>query len=137
MSLLDTDTLTLLMYGHERVGLRMRQADSPAITIVSRIEILQGRFASVLKAANGHELELALARLARNEQFIAPITVITFDATAMAEFDRLRLDRKFKRIGRADLLIAAIALGHRATVVTRNLKHFRLIPGLALDNWAD
>jgi tRNA(fMet)-specific endonuclease VapC len=40
-------------------------------------------------------------------------------------------------IGRADLLIASIALSRQATLVTRNLRHFRLIPGLRVENWAD
>jgi tRNA(fMet)-specific endonuclease VapC len=35
------------------------------------------------------------------------------------------------------MLIASIALGQRATLVTRNLRHFRQIPGLTLENWAD
>lgn len=40
-------------------------------------------------------------------------------------------------IGRADLLIASIALTQRATLVTRNLRHFRHIPGLSFANWVD
>ncbi|MGH9677814.1 MAG: type II toxin-antitoxin system VapC family toxin, partial [Candidatus Acidiferrum sp.] len=48
-----------------------------------------------------------------------------------------RQDRKFRKIGRADLLIAAITLANRATLVTRNLRHFRVIGGLRVENWAD
>jgi tRNA(fMet)-specific endonuclease VapC len=42
-----------------------------------------------------------------------------------------------KKLGRADLLIASIALAHGATLVTRNLRHFHQIPGLYTENWAD
>jgi len=42
-----------------------------------------------------------------------------------------------KKVGRADLLIAAIALAHRATLVTRNVRDFQQIPGLILENWTD
>ena len=54
-----------------------------------------------------------------------------------SEFDRLRQSRKLKKIGRADLLIAAITLANRATLVSRNLKDFRQVPGLQVENWAD
>jgi predicted nucleic acid-binding protein len=33
--------------------------------------------------------------------------------------------------------IAAIALAHGATVVTRNLRHLRQIPGLGVENWIE
>jgi len=35
------------------------------------------------------------------------------------------------------LLIASVALAHRATLVTRNLRHFRQAPGLMVVNWVD
>jgi predicted nucleic acid-binding protein len=35
-----------------------------------------------------------------------------------------------------DLRIAAIALEHGGTVVTRNLRAFRRVHGLAVENWA-
>ncbi|MGY2892958.1 PIN domain-containing protein [Deinococcus sp. UYEF24] len=35
----------------------------------------------------------------------------------------------------ADLPIAATALRHDATLVTRNIKHFQRIPGLKLIDW--
>jgi len=52
-------------------------------------------------------------------------------------FDSLRKNKKLKKIGRRDLLIAAISLAERATLVTRNLKDFRHVPGLQVENWAD
>jgi predicted nucleic acid-binding protein len=54
MFVLDTNILTLLLLGHARLSERVSQADRLVVlTLISRIEILQGRFASVLKAANG------------------------------------------------------------------------------------
>jgi predicted nucleic acid-binding protein len=42
-----------------------------------------------------------------------------------------------EKIGRTDLLIAAISLSARATLVTQNLRHFQQNPGLRLENWAE
>jgi hypothetical protein len=45
MILLDTDMLTLLFQGHARVERRMRSAENNvATTIITRIEVLRGRF---------------------------------------------------------------------------------------------
>jgi tRNA(fMet)-specific endonuclease VapC len=59
------------------------------------------------------------------------------DEAAAFEFDRLRAARRLRKIGRADLLIASIALAHRATLVTRNVRHFEQIPRLIVTNWVD
>ncbi len=137
MNLLDTDTLTLLMAGQERLLRNVEKANGVAISIVTRIEILRGRFDTVLKAADSTELLRAQHWLRRNEEFMSDLDLVFFDTRAGAEFDKLRKNSKVKRIGRADLLIASIALASGATLVTRNVKHFRLVPNLKLENWAD
>jgi len=138
MFVVDTDTVTLLQHGHEQVTDRFRQASRPVVTtVISRLEILQGRTASVLKAANGEQLLHAHQRLEQSERYLAGVPILPVDAKAAAQFDKLRENRKLKKIGRADLLIASIVLAHRATLVTRNLKDFRQIPGLQVENWAD
>jgi tRNA(fMet)-specific endonuclease VapC len=80
----------------------------------------------------------AQSLLDRTRQALGQVeTVLAIDAVAAAEFDRLRQNRKVKRIGRGDLLIAAITLAHRATLVSRNMKDFRQVTGLQVENWAD
>jgi tRNA(fMet)-specific endonuclease VapC len=114
MILMDTDILTLFFAGHPRVTERHRRADDEvAITSITRIETLQGRFATVLTADDGASVLRAQERLIRAESDLRPFRAIPFDAAAAAEFDRLRLDRRLKKIGRADLLIASAALAHR------------------------
>jgi tRNA(fMet)-specific endonuclease VapC len=108
-----------------------------ALTVVTRIEVLQGRFASVLKAAAAAELLRAQSWLEQSERDLAKMPVVLFDEAAGAEFERLRQNKKLKKIGRADLLIASIALTHRATLATRNVRHFGQVPGLRVDNWVD
>jgi tRNA(fMet)-specific endonuclease VapC len=73
----------------------------------------------------------------QTERELARLVVVPINAESASLFDRLRQLRALKKIGRADLLIASIALAHRATLVTRNLRHFGQISGLILENWAD
>jgi tRNA(fMet)-specific endonuclease VapC len=61
------------------------------------------------------------------------VTVLEFDEAAAVEFKRLQSLRL--RVGTMDLKIAAIALAHSATVLTRNVKDFVLVPGLRVEDW--
>jgi hypothetical protein len=67
-----------------------------------------------------------------NQLLIVPVS-----QAASQQFDRLRIVPNLQKIGRADLLIASIALSNQATLVTRNLRHFRQIPGVRVVNWVD
>ncbi|MBI4519087.1 MAG: type II toxin-antitoxin system VapC family toxin [Deltaproteobacteria bacterium] len=132
----DTDTLTYLHAGHARVVERLRAVEDPDVgtTIVTKIELLRGRFDHVLKAATAAECLRAQERLLRTEELLAQILFVPLNQAAVAHVDRLRALPGLRRIGRADLLIAAIALAHKATLVTRNVGHFRRVPGLTVVN---
>jgi tRNA(fMet)-specific endonuclease VapC len=138
--LLDTDVFTL---AHRAThGLRERIASERAanevvLSIVTRIEVLRGRIESVLKASDGAGLIRAQDLLRSSETYLADFRILPFDVAAVEHFDRLREDKKVKKTGRADLLIACIALAHGAILVTRNTKDFAHVPGLRLENWAD
>jgi len=138
MILLDTDTFSHLTRGHEKVVARLATVtDDAAITIVTRVEALEGRLSFLKRAANGEELLRAQQWLQRTELELAQLPIVLFNEAAAAEFDRLRENKKLKKIGRADLLIAAITLANRATLVSRNLKDFPQVPGLQFENWVD
>ena len=139
MYLLDTDTLTHLHAGHQKVQEQIRQIEVPelATTIVTKAELLRGRIEFLLKASTGPELLKAQKWMLRTEALLAEIVVVPFDANAAMEFERLRASSKMRKIGRADLLVASIALAHGAVVVTRNLRDFRRVPRLDVTNWVD
>jgi tRNA(fMet)-specific endonuclease VapC len=139
MYLLDTDTLTHLHTGNPNVVNRLKSvADTEVgISIVTKAEILRGRIDYLIKAETGENLLKAQELLFRTELLLAELLIIPLDRSASIEFDRLRNVSKFRKIGRADLLISSITLANRATLVTRNLRHFRQIPGLKLENWVD
>lgn len=139
MHLLDLDTLTHLYGGHPRVRERLKQLAEPDIgtTIITKIELLRGRFEFVLKVSTGSGLLRAQQLLTRTKELLEQIVIVPLDERAVVQFDRLVAIRGLRKIGRADLLIASIALAHHAVVVTRNLYHFRQVPGLSVTNWVD
>jgi tRNA(fMet)-specific endonuclease VapC len=71
------------------------------------------------------------------EQFLAPLEVAAFDQVAAWAYGRIReqLEVKGTPIGSMDMLIAAHALSLGVRLVSNNLREFRRVPGLRLDNW--
>jgi predicted nucleic acid-binding protein len=142
MTIFDTDTVTLLSYGNEKISgriSRLPEEEPLAITVITQMQILTGRYRNLQTAANEGELKTAMMRFQEAERLIRRFQILPVDDQAAAEFERLRgtKGRKFKAIGRDDLLIACIALAQKALLVTRNAKDFSLIPGLRHENWAD
>ena len=139
MHLLDTDTLTHLHAGQQNVVKQLMAVDDPdvGITIITKVEVLRGRIDYLLKAETGVELLKAQELLFRTEELLNQLLVVPISQAASEQFDYLRATPKLHKIGRADLLIASIALANRATLVTRNLRHFRKIPGIRVVNWVD
>lgn len=79
----------------------------------------------------------AKRRQAQYEQFLATVEILPFDLPVgrrAAEL-RLALEPRGEGIGPMDTLIAATALAHNATLVTRNLREFKRVPGLQLVDW--
>jgi tRNA(fMet)-specific endonuclease VapC len=134
--LLDTDIFNHFQAGNRRVISRVDAlpASSIAITVMTRIEVLQGRFEFMRKAATTEEFLRAQRRLNETDTALATWRIVPIDSGACQEFIRLRAVRGLRKIGRADLLIASIALANQAT---RNVKDFALVPGLAVENWVD
>ena len=139
MYLLDTDTLTHLYAGHERVVRRLQRAPNGnvATTIISKIEVLRGRIEAIRKAADGEQLLRAQNNFRQSEALLEEMVIVLFSPKAAAVFDRLRTASGVKKIGHADLMIASLALAHNAILVTRNLRHFAKVPKLQVENWVD
>lgn len=91
------------------------------------------------------ELEYGAAKSRWNEEthfrmmkFLAPFSILPFDAEDAACFGHLRalLAVKGTPIGPFDTLIAAQGLAKGLTVVTHNVKEFARVPMLKLEDWA-
>jgi len=138
MRLLDTNTLSHLYAEHPRVVKKfgeMPHDELVGTTIITKIEMLRGRFDYALKAATAEELLKAYGMLVNTEARLADLYIAPFDQVAADHFRRLQ--KSHRRIGRADLLIACICLAQSAIVVTRNVKDFRVVPNLRIENWLD
>jgi tRNA(fMet)-specific endonuclease VapC len=118
---------------------RVEKAESAglAITVITRIELLRGRFEFLLKASHIDQLMRAQRRLDETNEALADWQVLPISDSAGDHFSRLRDLKGIRRIGRADLLIACIVLANGATLATRNMRDFALVPGLKLENWVD
>jgi len=79
----------------------------------------------------------AQRRQSQLERFLSVVAVVPFDAMVARRAAQLRhaLERRGEGIGPMDTLIAATALAHNATLVTRNVKEFGRVQGLAVSNW--
>ena len=75
----------------------------------------------------------AYRKLKRHLDAYLKIQVLEFTTEAATEFERLQ--RLRPRIGTMDLRIAAIALVHDATVLTKNAKDFSRVPNLRIEDW--
>ncbi len=141
MYVLDTNAVSDLFKQNVRILARVRAATDAGrrvvTSLVTRIEILRGRFEAVIKAANRAEVLVAVRRLAADEERLAGMVVLPIDEPVADQFERLLADKKARKAGRDDLLIACIALAHHATLVTRNTTDFAAVPGLRVENWAD
>lgn len=138
---LDTDIFSLLTQGHERVVARYAEViaagdDESAIPAVVRVEVLRGRFDAITKAGDGSAALAMYELLVRTEAAFAPLRILPLTKPAADRFDELRKNKKLRKAGIADLLIACIALANDATLVTRNTKDYTNVPNLKLDNWA-
>ncbi|MCI0703196.1 MAG: PIN domain-containing protein [Planctomycetia bacterium] len=137
--LLDTDMMTLWFYQNAKVRARfdaVAKTDRVAISLITRVEVLRGRFEAVLKAANRAEWLESQRRLRLTEEGLEDVEIVMIDDAAADQFDILRAHKKLKKIDRGDMLQAAIALANDATLVTRNTKDYANIPNLKLENWA-
>ncbi len=65
------------------------------------------------------------------------INILFFDDETAQIYGKTKASLMNKGIGvsEPDLRIAAIALQHKLTLVTGNIKHFKVIPGLNIENW--
>jgi tRNA(fMet)-specific endonuclease VapC len=128
--LLDTDTCIYIMNEQPEKVFRKAATLKPGDVGISSITFYELAFG----IANSGK---AAANRKRLETFIKSVPVQPFDQTCadVAARVRLELKRKGTPIGPYDLLIAAHALHLDLTLVTNNIKEFKRVSKLDVENW--
>jgi tRNA(fMet)-specific endonuclease VapC len=133
--ILDTDTLSLHERGHPVLSPAIRaHKDELAITVISVEEQLSGWYSLLRRATQPPDVARAYQRLASAVQLYSGLLIFSFTESAIARFEQL-VAMKIN-IGRQDLRIAAIVLENGGVLVTRNLRDFRRIPNLVVEDWS-
>lgn len=73
----------------------------------------------------------------RTRLFLAHYPIVSLGAEGAEAYSLLRADLELRGlvIGSNDMLIAATALAHGATLVTRNTAEFTRVVGLTVEDW--
>lgn len=131
MLILDSNTISYYFRGDPQVVPRM-QALRPGTLGVPAIVEYALRY-GLLRLPQ----EAATPRLAALTQFLRPLQMLPFDHECAAHAAKLHvaLEAAGTPIGPHDTLIAATALRHQATLITRHVREFSRVPGLQWINW--
>ena len=139
MIILDTDHLTVLRYEddshYSRLTSRLDASPDQHIvtTVVTMEEQMRGWLAEINRWREVRRQITAYERLVRMVEFLSEWEIIRLDDPVANQFDRLR--KSGVRIGSQDLKIASIAVVHNALLLSANLRDFRRVPGLRVENW--
>ena len=73
------------------------------------------------------------------EKFLYPFEIVEFDLKASIEYGKIRasLEKQGKIIGGFDILIGAHCKSLNYTIVTNNVKEFKRIDNLNIENWVE
>ncbi|HNR10226.1 MAG TPA: type II toxin-antitoxin system VapC family toxin [Nitrosomonas europaea] len=131
MLILDSNTISYYFRGDPQVVLRLR-AQRPQDVAVPAIVEYELRY-GLLRLSP----EMAAPRLAALTTLLLPMQKLPFDSECADHAARIRttLEAAENPIGPHDTLIAATALRHGATLITRNVREFSRVPGLQWINW--
>jgi tRNA(fMet)-specific endonuclease VapC len=104
----------------------------------------QARGSVAVSAITAAELEFGVARSVQAQEerekvdnFLRFFTVVPFDHEGAKHFGAVKsaLSKKGMSIGTMDTLLAAHALSLDAVMVTDNVREFRRVPGLIVEDW--
>ena len=132
MYLFDTDTLSNIVKRKPSGRLLEKLAETPkAFQYTSAINV-----GEIYYGANKSSRKKQI--LKAFEEIVFPnVNILPFDGQSGRVFGILKAELEKGGIGcsEPDLRIAAVALQHSLTLITGNIKHFKNIPGLRIEDW--
>jgi tRNA(fMet)-specific endonuclease VapC len=133
---LDTDTLTFFDEGHSLVCQRVtaHPHQEIAITVMNVEEELSGWYTLLRQAKTADELAHAYGKLGKSIPILARWQILPYTVQAIARYEQLTTMKL--NVAKMDLRIAAITLENGGILVTRNLRDFRRVPGLLVEDWS-
>jgi tRNA(fMet)-specific endonuclease VapC len=137
---LDTDVLTIIQRrsepGYSRLISRLRSLPprTPVwVTIVSLEEQLRG-WLEYIKRAKSAELPQRYDKLLELQEDFRGRPLLSFDDDAVRVYETLL--RAKTRVATMDLRIASIVIAHDEVLISANLRDFRRIPKLRVEDWS-
>jgi tRNA(fMet)-specific endonuclease VapC len=129
---LDTTAMSALMRAEPGPSRRLLEIRPAEVSVPAPVlaEIFYG-IARLAPSRRRRELEARLAQLMR----ALPRAPWSDDVSRCFGAIKAGLERRGERLDDFDAAIAAHALAHRATVVTRNVRHFARVEGLVVEDW--
>lgn len=131
LSILDRDTIEAFNLGRRLASVPPTEV---AVTIITYEEQMRGWLAVTAQAKTAAQQVEAYRKLRRFINQFSRINLVDYDAEAAGKFEQIRQAKV--RVGTKDLRIAAICLANDAMLLTRNIKDFRLVPGLKFEDWS-
>ncbi len=127
MTVLDTNFLIAVLRGKGAPEATVDMIDDPKTTIINVFELYFGAMRSI----KSKEV------MSETNSLLKSIDVIDFDryAAAKAADIHAKLTNSGKSIDVLDILIAGIVIVNKEELVTRNIDHFKRIPGLRYKSW--
>ena len=131
LSILDRDTIEAFNLGRRLAAIPREEV---FVAIITYEEQMRGWFAVIAQAKTTPQQIEAYRKLRRFIDQYGQINLVDYEAEAAGNFEKLRQGKM--RVGTKDLRIAAICLANGATLLTRNAKDFRQVPGLKFEDWS-
>ena len=130
------DTCTWIEFFHERNGVKER-VDSKDIDQIFASEITLAELTYGAMNSADYERHIQEPEWLRQYITIYNISDVFYEyAQIRCALNKIKkhLDRE---VGSLDIFIGATALHFDLTVVTENVKHFSLMPGVRIENWIE